>query len=621
MNLSQLRLQVAPGDGVTAYFGSVALLGFDTPLRGLPFFDELLVLVQSAATSTEDGRSLVSQVAVLLARTPEESTIPFGLVASAGNCLAVLLHGSVTMTLTSVAAGQDAPLATEVVSGSDTMTWVDRLVCDDFQSLVLGATGDAGSSSSAQQPALEAGVSKGSAIAFLGGPAPKVDTEPAPPRSQFLSISLSGADAQALLALPRLGDEPATDGGIVAANLVLADGTAVPLTGNVVLGREPQNAPQVAAGSWSPFALPDEDRAVSRVHALVSLQQGSASVTDLGSANGTAIAQPGADVWVPLEAHTPVTLLPGSRIRIGGQELTYAAEDVALSPPVETPPEQEPPVAAIVAVQNPVGPESGIADYVFVRALGSGERGAYFLATPPARLQLEAQFVAVKVFRGATSDDAFRRATRELRAFAAAESQYLIKVHDAGQDQGQLFYSMDYVSGGSLAAPATPLDAPGIIKAVAQAARAAHALHEVGVVHQAIMPSNILLGETKAYLADLGLAQLISQESFATSLGDFDGLEFLDPSILTGAAGSRASDLWSLAATLHRALTGEAVYEGLSTDPLLAIRAVLTQQTQVSESLSPALAELIRSCLDPDVAARPATALDFAKQLEAQLPG
>ncbi|MCW2546268.1 MAG: tyrosine protein kinase, partial [Mycobacterium sp.] len=444
----------------------------------------------------------------------------------------------------------------------------------------------------------------------------------AQPESQFLSISLSGADVSALIALPRLGEEATPDPApsVVGGRLLLTDGSVVALSGGLLLGREPQNAPEVADGSLSALALPDADRAVSRVHARICVDDAGVTIEDLGSANGTALAAPETSEWVALRPGEPLTLLPGARIRIGEQELTFVVDPSPAPPPPPVAPPEAPPAAATFPLDRPAEQHDGIGDYEFVRPLGSGERGAYFLAIPPARLQLDAQFVAVKVFRGATSDDAFRRATRELRAFAAAQSQYLVKVHDAGQDSGQLFYSMDYISGGSLAEPVTPLDEAGIIKSVAQAARAAHALHEVGVVHQAIMPKNILLGDTKAYLADLGLAQLISQESFSTSLGDFEGLEFLDPSILTGARGTRATDVWSLAATLHRALTGSAIYEGLSADPLLAIRAVLTQQVAVSESLSPELAAVIRACLDPDLSLRPATALELAKQLESLIP-
>ena len=54
-----------------------------------------------------------------------------------------------------------------------------------------------------------------------------------------------------------------------------------------------------------------------------------------------------------------------------------------------------------------------IADYRLVRSLGGGSHGEFFVAEPPARLGLDAEYVAVKVMAGQTQDDAFRRAMAE----------------------------------------------------------------------------------------------------------------------------------------------------------------------------------------------------------------
>ena len=61
----------------------------------------------------------------------------------------------------------------------------------------------------------------------------------------------------------------------------------------------------------------------------------------------------------------------------------------------------------------------GIADYKFIRPLGAGSHGVFYLANRPERLRIDQEFVAVKVLTGSNSQDTFRRATRELAAFAA----------------------------------------------------------------------------------------------------------------------------------------------------------------------------------------------------------
>ena len=439
---------------------------------------------------------------------------------------------------------------------------------------------------------------------------------------QFVAVVLTTPPAATRDALPLASDASGAADHPEPGRLVLKDGRSITLDGRLLLGRSPEHAPDVIEGRAVPLVLPDTTRAISRVHASIAVENGVVTVTDLESANGTGLAQAGDQTWTRLTPGQPAVLLPGGRVLVGDEEMTYV-----LDLPVEEEPEEPDPIAAldsprttVTRRRSPEDADNGVGDYVFVRPLGRGGRGGLFLAVPPSRLGLDVEYVAVKLFTGATSDDAFRRAARELRAVAAANSPYLVKIYDAGQDNGRLFYCMDYFPEGALAKPTHPLTRDGVVHAVAQAARGAHALHEVGVVHQGIKPRNILLGHDHAYLSDLGVVQPIapgqSVTSLSTGLGD---LEYLDPSILTGGRGTRATDIWSLAATLHFGLTGMPIYNDLPSGSLLAIRTVLTQRPKLSPTLRPDEAEAIWSCLDEDPAGRPPTALAFAELIEGLL--
>lgn len=259
----------------------------------------------------------------------------------------------------------------------------------------------------------------------------------------------------------------------------------------------------------------------------------------------------------------------------------------------------------------------GVADYTFVSSLGELGHGRLYLARTPQRLGLDTPLVGVKVFEQATDEDTLRRATRELRAFAAVRSPHLVTLHDAGRDGSWFYYAMEHCSGGSLAAPNRPLGRSEQLAAVSVAARGAHALHEAGMVHRGIHPGTILVTDDGARLGDLGLADVLEPTTSVTGLGPAEAVEFIDPAVLSGATASPASDIWSLGATLHKVLTGVGLYGELPThDPLLAVRRVLTQSPRLSDELDAPEADLIRRCVLPDPEDRPRTALAFAEELE-----
>jgi serine/threonine protein kinase len=264
----------------------------------------------------------------------------------------------------------------------------------------------------------------------------------------------------------------------------------------------------------------------------------------------------------------------------------------------------------------------GIADYVFLANAGPGLIGSFFLASPPSRLGLTVDRVMVKVIDGLTDEAMFRRGVRELRAFASVQTPYIVQLYDAGQDGSSLYYSMEFLDGGSLAFPSRPIERSEVHRAVAHAALAAHAMHGHGIAHRGIEPSTVLLHQHGAKLADLGLAQVLSPGQTVTAFSQLDGVEFMDPAVLRGASPSRAADIWSLGATLHRALSGRGLYGKLPPDaPLSAVRRVLSTPPSIDPDLDPAEIAVISTCLTPDPADRYPTAQALANAITTSLLG
>jgi serine/threonine protein kinase len=260
-----------------------------------------------------------------------------------------------------------------------------------------------------------------------------------------------------------------------------------------------------------------------------------------------------------------------------------------------------------------------VADYEIVRSLGRGANGVFHLARPPSRLGRGDDLVALKVLDGRHDPTRFRRVTEELRLFAAIPSPYLVELIDAGNEDGTLWYTMEYLPGGSLAEPQVPLDRAARLRAVAHVAHGAHALHEAGLAHRDLKPANVLLHDGGAKVADLELARFLQPGMTVTANAPVGDLEFTDPVLLKGDRASRATDIWSLGMILHHVFASRSAYPDL--DPaagvLGAVRRLLAAPPDIDPGLEPVVAEVVRLCLAPDPDERPATAAALAARIEA----
>jgi serine/threonine protein kinase len=156
-----------------------------------------------------------------------------------------------------------------------------------------------------------------------------------------------------------------------------------------------------------------------------------------------------------------------------------------------------------------------------------------------------------------------------------------------------------------------------VLRAVADAARAVHALHEAGIAHRAIKPTNVMLAGAGGKLTDVGLAHLLAVGRTVTGIGPIDALEFVEPGALLGRPPGRASDIWSLAVTLHSALTSSSVFGELPSGEVFgALRHVLETPPMLADGLTVGERDLLTWCLQPERSDRPATAAIVAARLD-----
>ncbi|KOV63913.1 serine/threonine-protein kinase [Streptomyces sp. MMG1121] len=202
-----------------------------------------------------------------------------------------------------------------------------------------------------------------------------------------------------------------------------------------------------------------------------------------------------------------------------------------------------------------------IGRYRLERPLGSGAFATVWLAHDE---ELQAP-VAVKVLaeNWAHRLDIRERFLSEARLLRRAGSGRLVQVYDIGQlPDGRPYFVMEYADGGTLADLLAdgPLPVRDALALTAEAARGAAALHEAGIVHRDIKPTNVLLhtapdGTRRVLLADLGLAKSLAQASVLTLAAGSAGYqppEQAEP----GEGIDERADVYSLGAVGYELLTG-----------------------------------------------------------------
>ena len=165
-------------------------------------------------------------------------------------------------------------------------------------------------------------------------------------------------------------------------------------------------------------------------------------------------------------------------------------------------------------------------------------------------------------------------------------------------------------------------------EAVAMAVQVAGALHEAhkhGIIHRDIKPDNILLDEGgQAKLGDLGLIRDLEDEMGLTLPDKGLGTpNFIAPEQFNDARNAEARcDIYSLAATLYMALTGELPFPGRSLAAILRLKLKneLTPPRQLVPDLSEKVDWAIRRALQAEPERRHASCLEFAQALTGESP-
>ena len=255
--------------------------------------------------------------------------------------------------------------------------------------------------------------------------------------------------------------------------------------------------------------------------------------------------------------------------------------------------------------------------YLLEKELGAGGMATVYLAHEVERDRQ----VALKVLHPDLSHTlGSDRFAREIRLVKTLEHPGIVGVFDSGDADGQLWFSMPFVTGESLRQRITKLGQLPLDDALSIFAEAASALafaHERGIIHRDIKPDNIMLSEGRALVADFGIARALEQSGEAlTQTGMSVGTPaYMAPEQAAGDKGlDERVDIYALGSVLYEMLAGTPAFTGPNAQAII-VRAMTTDPQPINPirtAVTPALDAVILRAMSRTPADRYATMAAFA---------
>ncbi|MBK9923941.1 MAG: serine/threonine-protein kinase [Anaerolineales bacterium] len=197
---------------------------------------------------------------------------------------------------------------------------------------------------------------------------------------------------------------------------------------------------------------------------------------------------------------------------------------------------------------------------------------------------------------------------RELKMIASLEHAAIVPVYDVGEHNGQPYFVMRYMAGGSLTQAVAnngklPLaEAANIVDRIASALAYAH---EKNIIHRDVKPDNILFdGENHPYISDFGVAQPAISDDASMVEGEVGTPGYMSPEQANREDVDNRSDVYSLGVVLYQMLTGKKLSQ--PTPDILS----------EAPELPPEMDEIIKICLAENKRDRYVSILHLSRALK-----
>lgn len=254
-----------------------------------------------------------------------------------------------------------------------------------------------------------------------------------------------------------------------------------------------------------------------------------------------------------------------------------------------------------------------VGGYTLIEPLGGGAMGSVWRARDGG-----GQDYAMKILRESLEEDpvssdspderdrasARERLRREALALQRIRHPGVCRIVDMELDDALAFIVTELIEGRNLrddVAVNGPYRGDDLERLARKLTDAVAAVHQAGIVHRDIKPTNVMISASGPVLVDFGIAMGQGQ-SHVTRTGLVMGTPgFIAPEIIDGAEADQGTDWWSTAAVLAYAATGRAVF---GDKPMMAVLEREASGNADLSGLPMGTMRALRSALSPDRGAR-----------------
>ena len=270
--------------------------------------------------------------------------------------------------------------------------------------------------------------------------------------------------------------------------------------------------------------------------------------------------------------------------------------------------------------QEPVA-QGRFGDYELLHEIAQGGMGVVYKARQVSLNRI----VAVKMIRAGqfAREEDIKRFRVEAESTANLRHPNIVAIHEVGEEQGQQYFSMDYIEGQSLSQliRQQPLSAKKAAAYVKSISEAIHYAHSKGILHRDLKPSNVLIDQNdQVQVMDFGLAKLLTGDSELTLSGTVMGSpSYMPPEQASGRTKEITvrSDVYSLGAILYEALSNRPPFKAETS--LETLKLVVETEPISPRLLNPKLPKDLETiclkCLQKEPSKRYADAKELADEL------